>query len=644
MTGTMARAIAGIPVVASTAERDVLYPLPARDQRVQIRSTEAVQRYDGTQWVTSIPGALGNVVDVTALGAVGDGVVDDTPAFLAALATGRDIYVPPTTVHYRVTQALSLTAAGQGVYGEGLLSKVVQEGTNADASVFQAIGLGQNEFRGLNVVPNTTTSSTYYGYGFYVSGSAGSVVADCRVSAHRRGGIGIFESDACKVVDNWIEDSVVAPGVGVSANNSGADIYVSDSSDCVVAGNHCLNGAGFGIAFQTLTSGSAMRRNAVIGNVIRDQDLYGILVYKLNAPDTVEHFLIQGNQIDTVTGSIPEAGGQYNYGAGIYLQTVDHVVVIGNSVKATNSGHAPDLQQVPAAIAISGCHNVTVTGNEIEDAYYWGIAAVQATAYTSNGRGLLIADNRVRMKTGVSAQSGIYVLDVVGAVIHDNRIYGDGPSGIRVRQATLTQSEDFDVHHNRVQGFAIGVDTEGTLERMLIQSNTIRGNTGYALVLRAAVTICAQNLITQGSGGDGILVASTCADGFCIHNYITGGDNGILDDGGGTLLVDQNIIRSVTNPYNGGVSSSFYRLLANSATPSVKCGRWFNNANTTAITNFTNGHEGQEITLRASASFTVTQGSTIKLAGAVDFAMTATDILTLVLRSGVWEEASRSVN
>ena len=50
-----ARRVDAIPVVASTTERDALYPTPERDQRVEVRSTGEVQRYGPDGW-EALPG------------------------------------------------------------------------------------------------------------------------------------------------------------------------------------------------------------------------------------------------------------------------------------------------------------------------------------------------------------------------------------------------------------------------------------------------------------------------------------------------------------------------------------------------------------------------------------------------------------
>lgn len=59
-----------------------------------------------------------NAFNVTAFGATGDGTTDDTTNFQLALATGKDVFVPPGS--YKITGTLSFTAAGQRIIGTGI--------------------------------------------------------------------------------------------------------------------------------------------------------------------------------------------------------------------------------------------------------------------------------------------------------------------------------------------------------------------------------------------------------------------------------------------------------------------------------------------------------------------------------------------
>lgn len=127
----LARGIDGIPVVASDTERDLLFPSPDTDQRVQIRASGAVQRWDGTAWL-NIGGADAFVFDPRRYGAKGDWNqtsqtgTDDTAAFQAmaaainALGTawnGHRIEIPAG--QYYLTQGITISSHFVTVTGAG---------------------------------------------------------------------------------------------------------------------------------------------------------------------------------------------------------------------------------------------------------------------------------------------------------------------------------------------------------------------------------------------------------------------------------------------------------------------------------------------------------------------------------------------
>jgi hypothetical protein len=109
-----------------------------------------------------------------------------------------------------------------------------------------------------------------------------------------------------------------------------------------------------------------------------------------------------------------------------------------------------------------------------------------------------------------------------------------------------------------------------------------------------------------------------------------------------------------SNPHNVTVidNSNITGTLDNTGTPAVYLStpaKSFVTSGTTAITNFTAGSQGQIFTIVAKHSLTITNGASILLAGGVNFAMTAEDTLTLILRPDIvagakWAEVSRSVN
>ena len=114
MAGELARAIDAIPVVASTSERDLLYSTPSRDQRVHLRTTGEVQRFDGVSWIADIAGGIGGYYDVKAgtSPAIGDGVTDDrahvASSDTAAQVLGQALLFRPGT--YAIASNLTITS------------------------------------------------------------------------------------------------------------------------------------------------------------------------------------------------------------------------------------------------------------------------------------------------------------------------------------------------------------------------------------------------------------------------------------------------------------------------------------------------------------------------------------------------------
>ena len=85
--------------------------------------------------------------------------------------------------------------------------------------------------------------------------------------------------------------------------------------------------------------------------------------------------------------------------------------------------------------------------------------------------------------------------------------------------------------------------------------------------------------------------------------------------------------------------------LADDATPSILGYDKFITGGTTTITDFDDGVTGQVITIIAEHSITITDGTNIFLNGSANFAMSATDTLTLICKAdNKWYEIGRSDN
>lgn len=81
-----------------------------------------------SNWLNAIDASnFDDVANVRRYGAVGDGVTDDTTAFVDALAAKRHVFIPAGT--YKITSTLSFENAGQCLFGVGDTSVISYTGT-----------------------------------------------------------------------------------------------------------------------------------------------------------------------------------------------------------------------------------------------------------------------------------------------------------------------------------------------------------------------------------------------------------------------------------------------------------------------------------------------------------------------------------
>ena len=84
----------------------------------------------GAAAVTVSPGTAdpsANAANVRDFGAVGDGVTDDTAAFRAAAATGKDLFIPATSAHYKLTGRVIVQGS---VRGDGSMPEIRMYGAD----------------------------------------------------------------------------------------------------------------------------------------------------------------------------------------------------------------------------------------------------------------------------------------------------------------------------------------------------------------------------------------------------------------------------------------------------------------------------------------------------------------------------------
>lgn len=580
------------------------------------------------------PPANSAMVSVRDFGAVGDGVADDTDAFKAAIAASAHVLIPPASRHYRITRSLALQRPGQRLVGLGPLSRIrfdPQGGRQGNLFVTQQDDSG---FVGLHLIPGEVTASLFEGWAIAIADARRVVVEACHFSRMLRGGVLLSDSDDCRVIGNVFLDSIVKGDGSQRQAQTGYDILVAGSSSRnLILDNQCMSGVGAAIGCQTVTTGKSQRGNVIRGNMIAGYPCYGIMVY-LSAPtDSIDGVTIEANTIEDISGSIWTDGRTLFYGCGIYLQTCNDMIVTGNRILRTNKDRRLPFSgsAVPAAIGISGFGNAVVSGNIIEDCHH-GIASIQTTAPPRLGDATIMADNLVRDCDG----AGVWLADGASATVHDNRLTarpGRGTHGIFIRQFASTWMSSFSVRGNEVTGFAVGVEVSGTkVPKAEISSNRIRGATGNAIHSAAVTSIIHLNDV---SGRYGISLAPSATRGSCRDNVIAASITGIIDDGGSGVCVENNLV-TAKEPFG----TSIAQALPPGGTPALLSKRWFRKSESSPITDFDGGYEGQLVSILADAPFVLRHGSTMIMRGGADIEVARGAVVTLVRLEGAWRQAN----
>lgn len=479
-------------------------------------------------------------VSVAECGARGDGVTDDTAAFQAALDSGADVWVPGTTRFYRLTRALTTRRAGQSIVGEGHASRLVQQGTGADATVLAMVH-DDCTVTGLRLTPGDGGAPLYQGWALVLSKVARAVVRQCQVDGMRRGGVLVHESSDCVVRDNRFVDSIVRADGQARQAEMGYDVLIAGAAARnVVDGNECVSGCGTGIGCQTVTDGESQYDNVIRGNVVRGHPCYGIMIYLSGSRGRINGVVVVDNSIALISGAVRTDDRTYFYGAGIYVQTANDFLIANNHLRGTNGDRRlpPSGSAVPAAIAVSGRGNGTVSGNFIRDCID-GIASIQATGPVPAGEGTAITGNTI----SDCARIGINLADCAAATVVGNRLSGTAAAahGILVLRADdRARLSDFTISANQVHRFHAGIELlGGGIERAVVSGNIVTAAAGYAIACGAAVASVTGNVIR---GGNGISLPATAQHGTCRDNIVEGRGAAIARDRASGVAVGENVI------------------------------------------------------------------------------------------------------
>jgi hypothetical protein len=334
------------------------------------------------------------------------------------------------------------------------------------------------------------------------------------------------DSNYCKVIGNTARDSVVNPATD-DHTDAGSDFRIMHaSSNNIISENISISGCGTAIGVLSIDFGDVANYNIISNNTIKDAPLYGIMLYRYNTADSVKYNVIDGNTIDTVDGDVEHADNGFVYGAGIYVQGAEYSVVSNNSIRNTNVSTTLETL-APAAIGVTNCREVTITGNMIQDPVWYGIALFDPNQNGVAGGTATVIGNVVN---GSTLKSGIYVKDFPKAIIKGNKSNGHSSHGIVVNEAATSDNDLVIIEGNEASSNGGAGINIVTADHAIILNNRTDGNTTHGIVTAAVYSEVIGN-ISDNNTVRGIQITSTVTDGIVALNRANANDYGYVIQG-----------------------------------------------------------------------------------------------------------------
>lgn len=477
------------PVTSGTASSDLAGLVNAAaitstvsEQQAIVNKLQFLQAGAGAV-TRSVQSKLREIVSVTDFGAVGDGSTDDLAAFLAAVATGKDVYVPDG--NWRLSAAVTITTSGQQILGSG--GKCFIQTTSDTAHIF-VVGDGTNAIRNVtfrdlkmfSTVVKTAGAAIRFRKAEWcsVENVQVSSVPDFQTSGVRLWDGVVFEGAfGCRVTgcDMWGFGQDAIRVYGVSTYNGELTI----NNNCWIAyaaryGVYC--GGGFGGLHLESVSLSACWRNVCIDKVVTTTANREIFITQAS--------LDAASDVNLWVG---EGGASFIECTGMWCASAGRTVGVGPSAANCEGVHVDPLNDSLTFRWTGGrLYNCTGPGLTMNE----GRILLNDVLVTDNGSGAGSADH------------GVWIVSAAGNTgpIQITNCYFSGNTGYDLLvedQLTYSRITDNVFRASGLGGYSGTANTASS-------TNIVQRNLGYATQAEGTGTILNGNTsvtITHGLAG-----------------------------------------------------------------------------------------------------------------------------------------------
>jgi len=355
--------------------------------------------------------ALATMANVKAFGAVGNGIADDTAAFIAALAASTAVYVPPGT--YKITSTLAVPA-NTSLIGAG-------RGTSKLVHAFNGDMMTLGNYANLSGLWLDGQGDTYTGQGVVINnGNGRQNITSCRITNFAAACL-YFQSQGgaqCSVFDLIASQTNGATGTGNFA------IVIQDTGS-VESGAYPrkfshIETNGF-CSFSFGSSNNTYVTNSFLADLFYSLNSRATLISNCRLANQLA-LTIQGNNhtiissaitpqitIQTTSDNIALQGNSYNN-----LPIIDNANNTRNLLDAWRQAYTPAITSGGTAPSLG---NGTITGSFSRSGSTTSIVGELTIGSTTTlGTGILSISLPAAMKNDINFAGGTVYMNIGGTI------------------------------------------------------------------------------------------------------------------------------------------------------------------------------------------------------------------------------------